>query len=154
MRAFVEELSSVVLSVDVHEIRAGFPELGSGDRPAVDAADVLPVRGDPAEQDQVAVRIALDPEAVVPGVRHILAEHGRDGGGILAGPDDLAAGPASGHQVQGVDHDGFPRPGLTGQDRQPFAERKLRGFDHGQVFHLQQSQHFHHSPFFRIRAFP
>ena len=142
MLLLVQQLLAVVLAVDVQQLLPDPPQLGHGDGPAVDFAEVLAVpRQLPLEQ-QVAVLVRGSAGLRQPrqAVGH-LGELRADKGPVRAGADQVPGGAPSQHRPHGVDDDGLAGAGLAGEGVEARAELDVRLLDDRDILNVQKLQH-------------
>ena len=114
----VQQLLSIVLTVDIQQLTAQLPQLGHRHQPPVYPAHVASVPLDlPLEQHLSIMKsnaVLLQPREG----RH-LGKHRGHQGRLSPGADQLPGGTSAQYRAQGadgVDDNGFARAGLTGED--------------------------------------
>ncbi|MPM74214.1 hypothetical protein SDC9_121199 [bioreactor metagenome] len=138
----VQKLLSVVLAVDVQEVRPQRAQLGYRNRPAVDAAKVFAVHVDLPLDHQKAVLIRFRAALRKTGqISRYAGELRADHRLLAAGADQIPGGPAPQHRAHGVDHNGFARARLTGECVEARAKLNVRLLDDRNIFNVQQFQH-------------
>ena len=135
-----------MLAVDVEQLPAQLPQLGHGDEPAVDAADILAVRLDLPLDQQVSLLIR--PHTVLPEPFQLrqTGENGVDQSRSGPGSDQIAAGPLPDDGPDGVHHDGFTCAGLAGEGVEPPVELDICRLDHRDILNMKQREHIKSPP--------
>ena len=111
MRRRIEQRLVLVLAVELDEAAGQLLERAGGRERAVDERAAAPLRGDLAADEQL-LAAAL--------------EDGLDGGGVLAGADEVARGAAAEQQSDGLDENRLAGAGLAGQDVEARARTRPR----------------------------
>ena len=137
MALLVQQLLAVVLAVDVHQLLAQLPQLGHQQGPPVHPAGVFSVRLDGPLNEQLPVLVGARPLLLEPGQRGQVPEQGGHPGGLGPGADQVPAGTLPHDGPDGVDDNGFARPGLAGEDVEPLVKGDVRLGDHRDVLNVQ-----------------
>ena len=133
----------LVLAVYVDQPPPHVPQDGDRHRAAADAAGPLSSGRDSPLDEQASVLIRFDvpfPQSIRRRGRQI-GKQGRHPGLAASCAHDIPADPFPQHGVDRVDHDGFARARLTGQDVEAGIERDIRPLDHRDILNVQALQH-------------
>ena len=136
----VQELLSVLLSVDVQQGRPDAPKLCYGDGPSAHPADVSALGGDLPLKEELPL---LRGEAVLGEDLQVLrfGENSADEGFRRPGTDDVPAGAVAQDSAQGVDDDALARAGLAGQGVKAPVKGDVRLLNDGDVLDVQKRKH-------------
>jgi len=127
----------VVLAIDVGDGSPGVLQRADRDEDPIDVSFPRPLDGDLSlDEDLVALIGAQDGERP----RRDL-EQGFDGSFCGPRPDIIGGAFLSEEEADGVDEDGFPGSGLSGQDREPVGELEGQVLDGGEVPDPQELDH-------------
>jgi len=131
----------LVLSVDLHEDLPDALESGERNRDPVDHGPAPTGSQDlPAYGDLTLGLVDAQAEGLeVETAGHV--EDGFDRAFVFTRSHQIAVGPLAADEAKGIDDDGFPGAGLTGQEVQTRAEFDLRGSDDREVFDAQDTEH-------------
>ena len=154
MLFFVQQLLSVVLAVDIEQIRADLAQLSGGAGTAVDPAEGFSVRLDLALQEEHAVLIRFGAQFLQERDQLVqIAEHRADRGALFAAAYQVAGYALAQHCAEGVDNDGLACAGFAGQGIKAVLKGDVRFFDHRDIFDMQQHQHGVAQPLSITRSF-
>ena len=138
MAVFRKEPSAVVLPVNVHQKLPQIPKLGGSDGGPVHAAGALPLRRDPAGDQDILPRGEVDLVIPQPRYRRFRRRQlRRDARRLSAGTHQLPGHTIPQDGADGVDDDGFAGARLAGEHVKTRAERNIGPLDHGCVFNVE-----------------
>src|SRR5207249_3696981 len=126
MGGWIEQRVMLVLAVQLDEPGGQILERSSRRERSVDEGAAASLCGD----------FAANEHLLVPAL-----EDGFDRCGIFTGPDEVARRAAAQEQPHGLDQDGLPRAGLTGQNVQAGPEFNLDGVDDREVIYFEKAEH-------------
>ena len=139
MAGRVQQLLSIVLTVDIQQLTAQLPQLGHRHQPPVYPAHVASVPLDlPLEQHLSIMKsnaVLLQPRQG----RH-LGEHRRHQSRLGPGADQFPAGALPQYGADGVNDNGFACTGLTGEDVVARFKADVRRLDQGNIFDMKQGK--------------
>ena len=135
----VHQLPAVILSVNVHKQRSQLLHLRRRNRRAADTAAALAVGVDPTLQDQLL--IGVDLIIPQPGFRIGAVKDRRHQRLFRPTTHKLPADSLTENRTDSVDHDGFTRAGLAGENVQPALKADIRPFDHRDILNMQFVEH-------------
>lgn len=144
MLLLVQQLLTIMLAVNIQQLAANPPQLGHRHGPAIDPAGIFPVGIDLPLQQQFPALRRESAFRQYRQVRHIL-KHGADKGLGCAGTDQIPAGALAQHRPHGIDYDGFPRAGFSGQGIETAVKGDVRLLNDSDILNMQQIEHGSHS---------
>ena len=141
MLLLIEQERTLVLAVDIEQVRPQCAQLRDRDGASIHAAGILAVGVDVTLKQQHAV-LRLRPDLSEHGERGIYAVKLRADKRLgRSGSDQVTRGPRAEHRAERVNDDGFARACLTGEGVEARAEEDVRTLDHSDIFNVQQPKH-------------
>ena len=142
MQLLVQQMLTVVLSINAHQLFAQCFQVGKGRRTTIDAALVAPV-GKHLPADEQLPFLGL--KALFPcQFQHLFGQIGkgaRHTGLALPGADQITADTAAQNGAEGINDNGFTCAGLAGQHGKAGRKIDVGLLNHSDIFNIQIAQH-------------